>query len=56
LDYESRLYRQLQKAIEILGSPSIDICPNNYGLNDSSDCPEHKDCQRCWEDGLKTIK
>ena len=52
----SKLQRQLNKAIEILGSPSIDICPINYNLNNLSDCPEHKNCQRCWEEGLKTIK
>lgn len=55
-DYESRLFRRLEKAIEILSSSSIDICPNEFGLSDENVCPVHMDCQRCWEEGLNTIK
>ena len=52
-----RLQRQFNKAVEILGSSSSDTCPNEYGLSDKdSDCPIHKDCQRCWEEALQTIK
>ncbi|HEY8805111.1 MAG TPA: hypothetical protein VIM42_08425 [Clostridium sp.] len=52
-----KLQRQLNKTIEILGSSSVSICPNEFGLCDESVlCPEHVDCQKCWRKGLKTIK
>jgi len=56
LDSIHRLQRQFNKAVEILGDSSIDICPNEYELNDESDCPKHLDCQRCWEEALMNIK
>jgi len=56
MDKANRLERQLNKIIEILGSSLIDICPNEFGLSGEDACPKHMDCQRCWEDGLKTIK
>jgi len=53
-DEIARLEKQLDKAIEILGSSSIDACPMHYGLN--AECPEHNDCQRCWEEALSSIE
>lgn len=56
-DEIARLIKQLDKAIEVLGSPSIDVCPDEYGLSDTSaKCPEHQDCHRCWDDALSSIE
>lgn len=55
-DEISRLGRQLDKAIRILGDSSIDNCPNDFGFMYNEDCFIHTDCQRCWEDAISTIE
>jgi len=55
-DEIARLNKQLDKAIEILGSSLLDVCPNEYGLSDDSQCPKHMDCQTCWDEALSSIE
>lgn len=54
-DEISRLGRQLDKAIQILGISSY-LCPSEYDLYDSSLCPPHLDCKRCWDEALSNIE
>ena len=57
IDKVSKLEKKLNKVLDILGDPSINICPNEFVLdNKSSLCPEHINCRRCWDEGLDSLK
>ncbi len=50
------LEKQLNKAIEILSAARNDICPYNYGLINTDDCPPHFNCKTCWIKALESFE
>ncbi len=52
----ARLKRQLDKAIEVLGTPDCDVCPNAFNLPEINCVDEEDICPKCWREALVNIE